>query len=77
MIGVGIGGVDSRVEFGKEKPTGFFGTIMLQPRRHGYETAELMYKWIKDGVEPPPATLTVGIVTTRENYEVAMREQGL
>jgi len=77
MIGVGIGGVDSRVEFGKEKPTGFYGSIMLTSKRHGYDTTELMYKWIKDGVEPPPATFTTGIVTTRENYQAAMKEQGL
>ena len=34
-------------------PTGFFASILLAPKRHGYETAEMLYKWVKDGVEPP------------------------
>ena len=39
MIGVGIGGSDSAInEFKKPKPTGFFGTVIISPKRHGEET---------------------------------------
>jgi len=77
VIGVGIGGSTGMVDFKKEKPTGFFATVLISPRRHGFETAELMYKWIKDGVEPPKVTFTSGILITRQNYEKIMKEQGL
>lgn len=77
VVGVGIGGSTGMVDFKKEKPTGFFSTVLISPKRHGYETAEYMYKWIKDGVEPPKHTLTQGILITRENYQKIMKEQGL
>jgi hypothetical protein len=35
-----------------------------------------MYKWIKDGVEPPKLTLTSGTLITRQTYEKIMGEQG-
>ena len=65
VIGVGINGTDALVEFRKEKPTGFFGSILLTPKRHGYETAEMLFKWINDNAEPPKATYTSGIFITR------------
>jgi L-arabinose transport system substrate-binding protein len=77
VIAVGIGGSTGMVDFKKDKPTGFFATILISPKRHGYDTSEYMYKWIKDGAEPPKVTLTEGILITRENYERIMREQGL
>ena len=77
VIGVGIGGSTGVLDFKKEKPTGFYGTILISPKRHGFETTEFMYKWIKDGVEPPKAIFTTGILITRENYEKVMKEQGL
>ena len=77
VIGVGIGGSTGMVDFKKDQPTGFFATVLISPRRHGYETAEYMYKWIKDGREPPKLTLTSGILITRENYQRVMKEQGL
>jgi len=77
VIGVGIGGNSCVVEFRKEKPTGFFATVLISPLRHGFETSELMYKWIADGVEPPKETLTEGILVTRETFEKVMDEQGL
>ena len=77
VIGVGIGGTTGVTEFQKEKPTGFFGSILLAPRRHGYETALLMYEWITRGVEPPKTTLTSGLLITRKTFETVMREQGL
>ena len=36
VIGVGIGGAESAInEFKKPAPTGFFGTVIISPKRHG------------------------------------------
>ncbi len=77
VIAVGIGGQTSRAEFEKPQPTGFFATVLISPYRHGFETSEAMYKWIKDGVEPPKDIRTSGILVTRDNYKQIMKEQGL
>ena len=77
VCGIGINGTDCLVEFRKEKPTGFYASVLLTPRRHGYETADMMYQWIKDGKEPPKITYTTGILITRDTYEKIMKEQGL
>jgi L-arabinose transport system substrate-binding protein len=76
VIGVGIGGVAGVTEFKKDQATGFFGSILLAPKRHGYETAELMYKWITQDISPPPVTYTNGILITRTNHGQVMKEQG-
>lgn len=76
-IGVGINGTDCIVELEKSKPTSFHGSMLLQAKAHGYQTAEMMYKWIKDGVEPPLDTRTVGILITRENFRQVLKEQGV
>jgi L-arabinose transport system substrate-binding protein len=75
--GIGINGTDCLVEFQKEKPTAFWGSILLTAKRHGYETTQMLYEWIKDGKEPPKATYTDGILITRETYKGIMKEQGL
>ncbi|MBI1806724.1 MAG: arabinose ABC transporter substrate-binding protein, partial [Ignavibacteria bacterium] len=77
VIGIGINGTDCIGEFQKEQPTGFYASILLAPRRHGFETSEMLYKWIKDGIEPPQETYTRGILITRETYQQIMKEQGL
>lgn len=77
VIGVGIGGSTCEVEFEKPALSGFYATCLISPKRHGFETAELLYKWIKDGVEPPRDTRTAGMIITRENYKQTMQEQGL
>ena len=78
MIGVGIGGSDSALnEFKKPNPTGFYGTVIISPKRHGEETTELMYAWIKDGKEPPKLTLTTGMLATRENVASVRQQMGL
>jgi len=77
VIGIGIGGSSALPEFDKEKPTGFFATCLISPLRHGYETTEMLYKWVKDGVEPPKDTRTQGIMVTRETCRKVMKEQGL
>jgi L-arabinose transport system substrate-binding protein len=74
VIGIGIGGGVSKSEFEKDEPTGFFATCLLNPYRHGYETAELLFKWIRDGVEPPKETHTEGTIITRESRDRIMKE---
>src|SRR6201987_6181317 len=78
MIGVGIGGAASAVnEFKKPEPTGFYGTVLISPKRHGYETSLDMYDWIVNGKEPPKLTLTSGELMTRENGPEVRHEMGL
>ncbi|MBN1292114.1 MAG: substrate-binding domain-containing protein [Candidatus Latescibacteria bacterium] len=77
IIGIGIGGGVSKSEFEKSEPTGFFATCLLNPYRHGYETTEYVYKWIKDGIEPPKEIKTTGVVVTRETRDEVMKELGL
>jgi L-arabinose transport system substrate-binding protein len=76
-IGIGIDGTDCIDELEKSKPTSFFGSMLLQSRRHGYETAQMMYHWINDGVPPPLDTRTAGVLITRENFQRVLKEQGL
>jgi L-arabinose transport system substrate-binding protein len=76
-IAIGINGTDCIVELEKEKPTPFFGSILLSAKSHGYKTCEMMYKWIKDGVEPPLDTRTLGEFITRENFRRVLKEQGV
>lgn len=77
VIGVGIGGSTGMVDWKQEKPTGFFAAVLISPKRHGFETAELMYKWIVEGVEPPKVTLTSGVLIKRDDHQKIMKEQGL
>jgi len=56
---------------------GFIATVLISPRRHGYDTSDLMYHWIKDGAEPPKTTWTQGVLIDRANYQQVMKEQGL
>ncbi|MCW5945465.1 MAG: arabinose ABC transporter substrate-binding protein [Fimbriimonadales bacterium] len=77
VIGVGINGTSGVDDFRKSNPTGFFASVLLSPRKHGYHTAEMMYRWIKEGVEPPKETWTTGILITRENYQELMAKEGL
>jgi len=76
-IGVGINGTDCITELEKAKPTPFFGSMLLSAKSHGYETAKMMYHWIKDGKEPPLDTRTVGVLITRENFRQVLKEQGV
>jgi L-arabinose transport system substrate-binding protein len=76
-IAIGIGAGTGLLEFQKETPTGYYATCMISPKRHGYETTELMYTWIKDGIEPPKDTRTAGVMATRENYRQVVEDLGL
>lgn len=77
VIGIGINGTDCIVEFEKTTPTGFFASVLLTARVHGFSTAEMLYKWVKDGVEPPLDTRTTGILINRENYKQTLKDQGI
>jgi L-arabinose transport system substrate-binding protein len=78
MIGVGIGGAASALnEFNKPETTGFFGTVLISPKRHGYETSIDMYNWIAKNQEPPKLTLTSGKLMNRENQKEVRAEYGL
>lgn len=76
VIAVGIGGSTSLSELQKTEPTGFVGTVFVNCIDHGYKTAEMLYKWIKEGVEPPMETRTTGTIVTRETYKQIMTEAG-
>jgi L-arabinose transport system substrate-binding protein len=70
VIGMGINGSNFVVnEFEKDEETGFYASVKLSAKRHGYDTAELMYKWITEDEEPPKVTWTSGTVMTRDNYK--------
>jgi L-arabinose transport system substrate-binding protein len=78
IIGVGIGGSKSALnEFSKAQATGFFGSVLISPKRHGYETSVNMYEWIKNDKAPPALTLTTGRLITRANADEIRKEMGL
>ncbi|MFP3555262.1 arabinose ABC transporter substrate-binding protein [Paraburkholderia sp. SIMBA_049] len=78
MVGVGVGGSESALnEFKKPQPTGFFGTVIISPKRHGAETSTLVYEWIKTGKEPPSLTLTTGMLATRGDVNQVREKMGL
>ena len=78
MVAVGIGGSKSALnEFAKPGQTGFFGSVLISPKRHGYETALNMYDWIVANKQPPMQTLTTGILMTRTNQQQVRTEFGL
>ena len=78
MIGVGIGGADSAInEFKKPQPTGFVGSVIISPKRHGYETAINMYDWIANNKEPEKLTLTSGSLAKRDTYEQVRKDLGI
>lgn len=78
IIGVGIGGAASAInEFEKPDATGFFGTVVISPKRHGYETALNMYEWVANGVEPEKLTLTAGALARRDDYKQVLIDLGV
>lgn len=78
VIGIGIGGSKTALnEFAKPSPTGFYGTVLISPKRHGYETAMNMYKWITENKVPAAVTLTTGTLMTRVNQTEVRAQFGL
>jgi len=76
-IGIGINGTDCIGELQKAKPTPFFGSILMEANVHGYNTAVAMHKWIVEGLEPPKAQFTGGVLITRENFEEELKNHGM
>jgi len=77
VIAIGIGGTTAVEEFKKPNKTAVVSTVLIDPYRHGYEATEYMYKWIKDGTEPPKDTRTTGQLIDRSNFEKIMGDKGL
>jgi L-arabinose transport system substrate-binding protein len=78
VIGVGINGTDCHAELAKPQPTGFFGSLLLSPNQHGYQTALMVYRWVKDGVEPPKLTLIrKATFIDRQNWRQALAAKGM
>jgi L-arabinose transport system substrate-binding protein len=78
MLAIGIGGSQTALnEFIKPTPTAFYGTVLISPKRHGYETAVAVYEWATAGKTPPPVTLTSGILMTRKNQAELRKQMGL
>lgn len=78
LIGIGIGGSESAIaELSKPTPTGFFATVLLSARRHGYDTAAAVARWVRDGRAPAPLTLTSGILLDRGNFRRILAEEAV
>ncbi|RVB62375.1 arabinose ABC transporter substrate-binding protein, partial [Mesorhizobium sp. M7A.F.Ca.CA.002.03.2.1] len=78
VIGVGIGGADSAInEFKKPTATGFVGTVIISPKRHGYETALNMYDWVASNKEPEKLILTSGALAKRDDYQKVRQGLGI
>jgi L-arabinose transport system substrate-binding protein len=78
VIAVGIGGSDAAIsEFKKPTPTGFYGSVIISPKRHGYETTMNMYDWIESGKKPEALTLTSGMLANRENFQAVRKDMGI
>lgn len=77
VIGVGINGTDCQIEFQKEKPTGFYASILPEVWNHGYQTAAMVHKWVTTGEAPPVETRTAGIMINRENFRQILKEKGI
>lgn len=78
MVGIGIGGSDAAInEFKKPAPTGFYGTVIISPKRHGYETTLNMINWVTSDKAPEKLILTAGKIATRDTYKAVRTELGL
>lgn len=68
MIAVGIDGSSPAInEFRKPKPTGFIGTIFIDPKPFGYDTSVALDDWIANGKPPPMHVDKPGTLMTRDN----------
>jgi len=77
VAGIGINGTDCIPEFERTKSTAFLASSLLSARQHGYETAKMLYLWVKEGREPAVDTRTVGVFINRENFRAVLKEQGI
>ena len=78
LVAVGIGGSASALsEFNKAELSAFHATVLISPKRHGYETAANMYEWIKTGKEPEKLIQTAGAIALRSNLKEVRSTMGL
>ncbi|PNH99040.1 arabinose ABC transporter substrate-binding protein [Vibrio diazotrophicus] len=78
IIGLGINGTEEAInEFRKPVETGFYGTIILSAKAHGYQTSINMYNWVANGIQPEKLVYTSGYLATRDNYEAVRKDLGL
>ncbi len=78
MLAIGIDGSQTALnEFAKPAATAFHGTVLISPKRHGYETALNMHAWISTAKAPAMVTLTSGMLMTRANQAEVRAQMGL
>lgn len=78
VIGIGIGGSEAAIaEMSKKQASGFVGTIVISPKRHGFETALNMYNWIKNRQTPDALIQTTGFKALRDNIHEVRKSAGL
>lgn len=78
VIGIGINGVDAVSELSKDNSTGFYGSLLPSPDVHGFKSTEMLYKWVKDDIEPPKfVEVTDVVLITRDNYLAELKKKGL
>ncbi len=75
-VGIGINGTDCLDELRKARATPFFGSMRVSAPSEGFMSAEILYKWVKDGTPPPLDTRTEGTLMTRENFEQVLKAEG-
>lgn len=76
-VGIGINGTDCIDELKKPNRTPFFGSILMEANKHGYDTTVAVYEWVASGKEPAKATFTGGVLITREDFEAKLKDHGM
>jgi len=77
VIGIGINGTDAIDEL-KKKKSGFFGSMLPNPGKEGYDTALHVYEWATKGTEPPMYTALDDVtLIKRTNFQEILTERGL
>ncbi|OOF59080.1 arabinose ABC transporter substrate-binding protein [Rodentibacter myodis] len=78
VVGIGINGVDAVNELSKPNTTGFLGSLLPSPDVHGYRSTEMLYKWVKEGVEPEKYIAVKDVVfLKRDNFKEELAKKGL
>jgi L-arabinose transport system substrate-binding protein len=77
MVGIGIGGAKAAEnELSKPAATGFFGSVMISAKEHGYQTSVNLVNWISGKGAPPAEILTKGMLMTRANQAEVRKAMG-
>jgi L-arabinose transport system substrate-binding protein len=51
--------------------------MLVSAPGEGFQTAAMLFAWVKNGTQPPLDTRTTGIFITRENFEQVLRKEGI